>query len=303
MAKTFFSALWECLSEGRRSYSAMIGFVIAIAAFAKEYGFSLPFPASVYWMGASASLAFAYFKAVWKLHRERDAKKKPDIVLLEPRHHYSLIWDAPRSLQIITEPKLANGEGRPLGTRRPVFRLKNIGDASARNIRLSWTIDQHFSLETIVKNSRRMVKHNYVVKSNSAHSTRGDDNSIVRIVATQKTSGESKLPYLVPQLDQESSVPIEIPSELYEAVEIYFAAVLPDDRPYQNAELTCTVRIDCAGSPNYQTQKYRVNIVAHDRNSAMPREAEIPVSLLQEMGLKPKPALGAEVRFSVEAIA
>src|SRR3546814_6848605 len=65
---------------------------------------------------------------------------QPDVLLLEPQHLYTLTWDPPNTLQIVTRPKLRDGEDLPEGTRLPVFRLKNLGDAVAQDLTIKWQV-------------------------------------------------------------------------------------------------------------------------------------------------------------------
>jgi hypothetical protein len=197
---------------------------------------------------------------------------------------------------------LADGESNPLGTRMPVFRVKNVGHAVAKDVKLRWELKEVFSLEMITANSPRMKKYSYRVRGNTTRSERTQGLDTFAIISTQTAVGISELPYLVMQLDQDTSTFIEMPTSVYEACEIYFAAKLPNDRPYQSLELNCTVVISCREPAFYVPQRFNVRIVASDDGSQMPGEDEIPIEFLKQHGLKPKPALKAIVKFAVAAI-
>lgn len=296
-------AVLECTRDAAKSAYAWFSGLFGAAGIAKDgFGVSIPLPTWLIWMAAVACIFVAYFKTVWALHKEREKRVGPDIILLAPSLTYSTVWDPPNSLQIITEPKLPHGQEQPLGTRMPVFRIKNVGHSVAKHVALRWRIIEGFSLDQITMHSARMQKFGYQVRGNSTRSqqTRGDLTTA--ILSTQARSGTETLPYLMVQPEQDSFEFTAVPFSVFEACEIYFAATIPNDKPYQSVVLNCEVEITCKEPTFYTPQRFNVRITARDDGSAMPGEDRLPAEFLASHGLKPKPALKASLKFEVTPI-
>ena len=293
-------AIFVCI---KRVIGTLTGFGGAVSSFIGAISEWSGHPVAVpgwAWLVLGAVLLFATAcKIEWELLREKENKLGPDIILLPPKHRYSTVWDAPKSLQIVTRPNIASNETEPLGTRMPVFRIKNVGHAVAKNLTLKWRINEVFSLDEITMNSPRMKKYGYQVRGNSTKSSQTQGNLTTAILSNQASIGTAKLPYLVVQPNQEDSTFTEMPISVFEACEIYFAANIPNDNPYQSVELNCTVEVSCTEPYFYAPQHFNVKITARDDGSLMPGEDEIPPEFLKQHGLLPKPALKASLKFEV----
>jgi hypothetical protein len=149
---------------------------------------------------------------------------QPDLVILPPKHRYSLHWDPPASFQIVTFPEYLPGEIAQADTRLPVLSIKNLGSAVAHEVTVQWE-DKIFGLETMVEKSPRFS--NYKTNFSKGEFTVGNEGASWSVRSGPLAF--SQIPYLAPEIDNKSSVDLPIPYEIYSRAEIYFAAVLRDE--------------------------------------------------------------------------
>lgn len=97
---------------------------------------------------ATLCLASAGLLWIWRRIRNPSPTISPtppssldrQIIIRAPTHQYSFLWDPPDDSQMVTKPRLSQGEQEPLGTRLPVFWLKNLGREVPGEIELTWRI-------------------------------------------------------------------------------------------------------------------------------------------------------------------
>lgn len=201
--------------------------------------------------------------AVWYFvvaERPSSSSQEVNFVLLPPSHSYSLDWDPPQNMQMITKPKLDEGEKHPGGSRLPCFRLKNIGRSVAENLSVQWQARFSSPLEKFILASTRLQKFSPSIEN-------GLLTLRVRSGTTENSWGASyneiavsQIPYLAPTLDNEKYTLICTPSDLWTSFEYFIAATLPmPTGAATSAELTITVQWS---EPQRGEQKFRVIVKA-----------------------------------------
>lgn len=216
-----------------------------------------------------------------------------NFVLLPPNHSYSLDWDPPNNLQIITRPKLAVGENPPSGSRLPCFRLKNIGESVAEDISIEWKTKFTHPLEKLILTSPRLLKFNPSIEKGfitlTINSQTGQNSWSVKY----DEIAVSKIPYLAPEINNESDTPICIPSDLWALIEFLIVAILPEQiLATSKAELIITVQWNKA-----RPSKQKFLVVVTSRNIKSSGSGKIKVNYGGEW--REPPELMTSLSFTV----
>lgn len=219
-----------------------------------------------------------------------------DILLLPPRNRYSLTWDPPHDLQIITRPEFAFGTEVTLETRLPVFLIKNVGTYTARDVRIEWTAED-VRMNTLAERSSRLTRIGAITHAGG-----------FRVVATHNfgrhsafahchdRSGAHTLPYLAPTIDNHSVVETPMPSEVYAYAETYFVAALPSDPPFQAVALSFSAAISWVSPSGRGSTRYRVYATARSTRPWSQGDVRIPL----DDKMRTPPEVMASIVFTVE---
>jgi hypothetical protein len=83
------------------------------------------------------------------------AAAQPDILIFPPAYRYTFTWRASSNLEMVISPERPPSETSPLRTTIPVFQIKNIGNAIAKDVTVEWTIND-IDLRKAVENAVRL---------------------------------------------------------------------------------------------------------------------------------------------------
>ena len=89
---------------------------------------------------ALAGSGYLYFHKE-KVASGHGAPSQPDILLLPPTYRYRFAWHASSNMEMVISPERPATEMSPLRTAIPVFHIKNIGNAIAKDVTIEWTIN------------------------------------------------------------------------------------------------------------------------------------------------------------------
>ena len=172
---------------------------------------------------------------------------QPDIEVLAPEHGYVLVWDPPARMYIQSMP-WEGGKLPPEGGAipSPAFRLKNLGNSVARNLRLHWRLllEEEEFLSVIEKAALfRTYKARYDQSSSRFYF--GDAQNKTNEWNAFLTGDYTwSMPFLIPEMNNTSYVYSPIPYNIYQLIEIYSCAQIsnnPSSRDLIRVPLALTI--------------------------------------------------------------
>ncbi len=179
-----------------------------------------------------AAYGFDIHGRIWRAYRSRSkfaAAADRSILVRAPTHQYSFVWDPPEESQMITRPRLNPGEHEPLGTRNPVFWMKNLGPEVPGEITITWRItgvqvtpDEMFLSSTRIK----MFNPHRGEHGGICWETQRPGPPPMRQVTCVGTATEvtAKIDFPAPGRENDKFFPVAIPDQLWSAIEIYVVA-------------------------------------------------------------------------------
>lgn len=171
----------------------------------------------------------------WVRGKEQSGGGLVNFVLLQPANEYEMVWDPGRSLQIITRPRLANGEEPPAGSRLPCFRLKNIGSAVAEQIEVSWKTDLPKSAEEFFPAAERFAAYKPTVAEGMLALEATTETGRTGWSHSYAESGMTKLPYLAPTIDNENYTLVCVDAPVWALMEAFLITRIPVSAPILSA--------------------------------------------------------------------
>lgn len=156
-----------------------------------------------------------------------------DIEVLPPERGYLLLWDPPNKMYIQSVPwpgdKLPpEGAGVP----SPQFRIKNLGTAVPRNLRLHWKLllgEKDFLAAIEKPELFRMYNARFDAKESRFYIGGGETktNEWNALLTWEFTS---TMLFLAPEINNTTYVHSPIPYSTYQLIDIYSCAMISDDR-------------------------------------------------------------------------
>ena len=174
---------------------------------------------------------------------------QPDIEVLAPERGYLLRWDPPAKMYIQSVPweggKLPP-EGGAIPSPSPQFRIKNLGAAVARNLRLQWKLllDEKDFLNVIAKPELFQAYKGKFDQNSGRFYIGGGETKTNDWGALLAWDYTWSMLYLAPEMNNTSYVYSPIPYGIYQLVEIYSCAVISSDpfsRDLITVPLTLTI--------------------------------------------------------------
>lgn len=224
----------------------------------------------------------------------RKWSKKSDVLLLEPTHIYTLVWDPPNDLQIITRPILANGETELLGTRLPVFRIKNLGAEVMHEISIFWKIQAKTNIEETILSSQRVQRFNPSIAGDMFNICLNNGSGAG---VTYRKESTSAIKYLAPTIDNETYSFIQIPPGIWACIELLAIATIPDLPLFSTVSFEINAEISCK-QPKVKPSKYLVTSRIHSNKPGGTGVIKIPIGGI----MREPPEVMAEVRFNVQRL-
>ena len=135
---------------------------------------------------ATLLTAYATWFTVKEMRRGREQANTPFLIVLEPEYKYQFRWIPLEDIQPIIKPKAKN-----VTNRLPIFRIKNIGNTPAINIKIYWEMDGD-DLENIIRKNSILKKFNAKINS--------------KRFSISKNENEYKSEFCQPCFDKASSI-------------------------------------------------------------------------------------------------
>jgi hypothetical protein len=194
------------------------------------------------------------------------AGAQPDVLIFPPVYRYKFTWRASSNLEMIILPERPPSETSPLRTAIPIFQIKNIGSAIAKDVTVEWSMDG-IDLTKAVENSARLkgfaTRFNdkrFVVFNGEAPeeiiaemlSREGSRGVFASPLANPPFNGyvmaysgrESvNIPYLAPELNNTGYQETDLPIGVCQFLELFVVATM-SDRPPVNSFSSLSVPID-----------------------------------------------------------
>jgi len=230
-----------------------------------------------------------------KVNSEKTVEKPIDLVLKPPKHIYTLVWDAPENIQIITRPILSDGAKTPLGVRIPVLRIKNLGKEVARNLIIKWRAGTFGHLERGVLSCTRLHSYMPTIQGNMFGLTYTDKGTVRRgWQATFSPSETSDIEYLAPVIDNKTYESLPIPYSVWAYVEILAVATLPETPLFSTVSVPIEVKI--TGKNGVTVAHFAVIAKVHSTKPGGTGVVKIPI----DGKMRTPPEVMAEVRFEIK---
>jgi len=217
-----------------------------------------------------------------------------DLVLKPPKHIYSLVWDAPESIDIITRPILSEGEEYPLGTRIPVLRIKNLGKEVARNLTVEWSAGVFGQLEREVLSCSRLRLFMPTIQGKMFGITSRDKGTEHGWQVGFSPTETSTIEYLAPVIDNKTYELFPIPYYIWAYVEILSIARLPETPLFSTVSLPIEAKI--TGNNGTQVGHFAVIANVHSTKPGGTGAIRIPI----DGKMRTPPEVMAEIRFEIK---
>ncbi|QEE38707.1 MULTISPECIES: hypothetical protein [unclassified Methylobacterium] len=220
------------------------------------------------------------------------ARPAADLMLLPPTRTYSLVWDAPQDMQIITTPDWHPTEPEQTTTRLPVFALKNLGSVVAKDVQIIWECDE-INLPALQAAPRiasfygRAQGQMFMLTSPLGETIREAGTAFLSQIS-------SSFPYVAPQIDNYSAIAVDMPSQIYSCAELFFVAVLPDHQAFNAAEFSFRVTIRWKEDLGTAEAQFAVQAVPHSSRTGS--------LIVIDDKLRPDTLVKGTVKFAVTSL-
>jgi hypothetical protein len=167
---------------------------------------------------------FRKFRSVNSKQNIASGLSCPSIILVEPEYEYQFFFEPMRNLTIFTEPTKHGKAAGDSATRAPRFRVKNIGDVPVENLKIVWNVsvesfaDKIERSETLQGFDCKVARHWIEIERNSDGEKRAFGYEI-------SDESVSELRFLVPQIDNESYVDVDMPNAVFNYIISVFISV------------------------------------------------------------------------------
>lgn len=204
---------------------------------------------------ATFIVALTTCRTVSEMKKSREASIHPELIVLAPIYKYDFRWIHLEDLSPIIRPELHSDEKNKYDSRLPVFRLKNIGNSAAKNIRITWSIEGE-SLEEAVSKNQILQTYHLEFLSGTYKMSRSQNEILTNNEHSHFENEETSLDYCVASPQNDFVDELKMPEKISANYVLRLAA----------SERSENITVISAPNINIKLQYYGVDGREHERN-------------------------------------
>jgi len=224
--------------------------------------------------------------------QEPQKSEGTSLLLTEPKNRYSLTWNPPDNLEIVTQPILNEGDKSP-NSRLPIFNIKNTEDRILQEIVINWDVSdppliQIAKSSNTLKGYLREIDQTYIkftVTNNGVDTNVKYPLSLVQMVEHHK------------YINNYGELEIEIPPAIYNVIEVYFISNMPfNANTMTTREMMFYATLSYLDNDKTFFKKYEIEAIAR---SVRPWSSSGDVKIPMNDNMVDPPQIMMEVSFNV----
>lgn len=213
------------------------------------------------------------------------------LVFFKPADKYSLTWDPPQDIQIITQP--GNQDSARI-TRLPIFRIKNLGASVLRDVKIEWEVPKEL-LSAAVRESERMKRFDVLITDQNIEITKTSPHGVNKWFSNFAYKDETKIEYISPQIDNDSYLDAPIPPMIFSVLEVFAVSQLPLSPPFSSVVADFSVKISYKEDGKDNKINQTIRMIARSTRPSSNGRIMIPMGGI----MRDPPEIMAEIDFDV----